>query len=56
MLFLVALSMTGIALILAILVGTVLRQQNEIAEMKRTWKPRNTGSFPLGWIDAPTED
>jgi hypothetical protein len=53
MLLLIALCTTGIVLILAVLVGTVLRLQNEIAEMRRTWKPRNTGSFPLGWITPP---
>ena len=53
MLLLIALCTTGIALILAVLVGTILRQQREIAEMRRTWRPRNVASFPLGWIDAP---
>lgn len=55
MLLLIAVCTTGIALIIAVLVGTVLRLQNEIADMKRTWKPRNVGG-QLGWIAVSTGD
>lgn len=33
----------------------ILRLQNEIADMRRTWRPRNPGGG-LGRIEAPAED
>ena len=33
----------------------ILRLMAQIDEMRRTWRPRNTGG-KLGWIDAPAPE
>lgn len=43
MLLLIAVCITGIALAIIGLVAHDLQLQREIMEMRRTWRPRNTG-------------
>ena len=55
MLLLIAVCITGIALVIVALVAQNLRLQGEIADMRRTWRPRNVGG-KLGWIAVPSGD
>lgn len=54
MLLLIAFCITGIALAFIGLVAHDLQLQRDLADLRRTCRPRNVGG-ELGWIEEPAD-